>query len=41
MKSIAEILGGCQIVFGISFDIQEVFETIGTSYNVHKFHRNR
>ena len=26
MKSIAEILGGCQMVFGISFDIQEVFE---------------
>ena len=26
MKSITEILGGCQMVFGISFDIQEVFE---------------
>jgi transposase len=26
MKSIAEILGGCQMVFGISYDIQEVFE---------------
>jgi len=26
MKSITEILGGCQMVFGISYDIQEVFE---------------
>jgi IS5 family transposase len=26
MKSITEILGGCQMVFGISYDIQEIFE---------------
>ena len=30
MKSIAEILGGCQLVFGLSFDIQQVFEGILT-----------
>ena len=26
MRSITEILGGCQMVFGISYDIQEIFE---------------
>ena len=30
MKSISEILGGCQLVFGLSFDIQQVFEGILT-----------
>ena len=30
MKSITEILGGCQMVFGISYDIQEVFEAYVT-----------
>ena len=28
MKSISEIIGGCQILFGISFDIQEYFEDL-------------
>ena len=26
MKSLTEILGDCQMVFGISYDIQEIFE---------------
>lgn len=30
MKSISEILGGCQLVFGLSFDIQQVFDGILT-----------
>jgi len=30
MRSITQILGGCQMVFGISYDIQEVFEAYVT-----------
>ena len=30
MRSIAEILDGCHLVFGLSFDIQQVFEGILT-----------
>ncbi len=26
MKSVTEILGGAQILFGISFDLQDIFE---------------
>ena len=36
MKSITEILGGCQMVFGISYDIQEIFEGYVTTEHYNK-----
>lgn len=30
MRSITQILGGCQMLFGISYDIQEIFESYVT-----------
>lgn len=31
MKSITEIIGGCQMVFGIFYDIHEIFEGLVTN----------
>jgi hypothetical protein len=41
MKSVKEILGGAQILFPISFEIQDIFEEYLTEEHVPRFYSNR